>query len=66
MPFNSKFSNFVNYSVNEKLTATDSELDDYLKLPAESVQDPLKWWDDHSKIYPNLSQMALDYLSIPG
>jgi hypothetical protein len=65
-PFDSDFSNFVNYSVNEKSTADDSELDAYLKLPVESVQDPLKWWDDHRKIYPNLSRMALDYLSIPG
>jgi hypothetical protein len=57
---------FSNYSVNEKSTADDSELDAYLKLPVESVQDPLKWWDDHRKIYPNLSQMAMDYLSILG
>jgi len=66
IPFDSDFSNFVNYSVNEKSTADDSELDSYLKLPVESVEDPLKWWNDHRKIYPNLSRMVLDYLSIPG
>ena len=35
--FNSEFSNFVNYLVNEKLIATDPELDDYLKLLVKSV-----------------------------
>jgi hypothetical protein len=63
--FDSEFSAFANYSVNAKASAAPSELDDYLKLPVESVQDPLKWWHAHRRSYPNLSRMVLDYMSIP-
>ena len=47
-------------------TTRASEIDEYLRLPVESCRDPLKWWIDAQHIYPNLSRMALDYLSIPG
>ncbi|KAF5331114.1 hypothetical protein D9619_005956 [Psilocybe cf. subviscida] len=30
-----------------------------------SVKDPLKWWRKRVHLYPHLSRMALDYLSIP-
>jgi hAT family C-terminal dimerisation region len=43
-----------------------NELEEYLALPVEHVKDPVKWWYVNRKAYPNLSQMALDYLSIPG
>jgi hypothetical protein len=43
-----------------------NELDEYLQLPVKNVKDLLKWWVNNCKVYPNLSQMALDYLSIPG
>ena len=43
-----------------------SEIDKYLKLPVEHVKNPLKWWFNNRTTYPNLSRMALDYLSIPG
>jgi hypothetical protein len=43
-----------------------SKLDDYLNLPLERVQDPLKWWYNQRRVYPTLHRMALDYLSIPG
>jgi hypothetical protein len=43
-----------------------SEIDDYLRLPVEPVSDPLKWWNDNCHMYPSLSRMALDYLSVPG
>ena len=43
-----------------------SELNEYLRQPVESVRDPLKWWMHKRALYPNLSRMALDYLSIPG
>jgi len=32
----------------------------------ENVKDPLKWWIANKHIYPNLSRMSLDFLSIPG
>jgi hypothetical protein len=42
------------------------ELDDYLSQAIEKVRDPIQWWWDHRSVYPKLSQMAFDYLSIPG
>ena len=42
------------------------ELDDYLSLPIEKVRDPIGWWWEHKAMYPKLSAMAFDYLSIPG
>ena len=42
------------------------ELDRYLRADTEDdVTDPLKWWHKHADVYPHLSRMALDYLSIP-
>jgi hypothetical protein len=42
------------------------ELEQYLERPVEDVKDPLAWWSKNRVLYPRLSQMALDYLSIPG
>src|SRR6266478_3678755 len=42
------------------------ELDRYLSTDPEHVQNPLAWWHERRKMYPTLSRMALDYLSIPG
>ena len=42
-----------------------SEIDWYLSLDVKHVADPLLWWQEHKLIYPQLSRMALDYLSIP-
>jgi len=42
------------------------ELDDYLSQAVEKVRDPIAWWWDHWKVFPRLSAMAFDYLSIPG
>jgi hAT family dimerisation domain. len=64
--FDEEFSNYLICSVDEDDIATRSELDDYLKLPLERVQDPLKWWYNQRRVYPTLSRMARDYLSIPG
>lgn len=58
------FNNFGNLSV--KQSPGKGELDEYLRAPVENVPEPLKWWLNNSHIYPNLSRMALDYLSIPG
>ena len=43
-----------------------SELEKYLNMDPEAVEDPLLWWFEHKHVYPRLSRMALDYLSIPG
>ena len=42
------------------------KLDEYLSQAIEKVRDPIAWWWDHQKVYPRLSAMALDYLSIPS
>jgi len=43
-----------------------SEVDRYLSSDVKHVTDPLAWWHARRSMYPQLSQMALDYLSIPG
>ena len=42
------------------------ELDRYLSTDPEHTDDVLLWWTERKHIYPFLSRMALDYLSIPG
>jgi hAT family C-terminal dimerisation region len=42
------------------------ELERYLSTDPEHVIDVLKWWSERKNMFPCLSQMALDYLSIPG
>ena len=46
--------------------STSDELQHYLSTDAEDVTDGLTWWYERRKIYPELSCMACDYLSIPG
>jgi hypothetical protein len=53
------------------LTApTQKELQDelywYLSTNPEMVEEVLMWWHEHRGMYPRLSCMALDYLTIPG
>lgn len=42
------------------------ELSCYLAEDTEIVDNALKWWTGKTYLYPRLSRMALDYLSIPG
>ena len=42
------------------------EIELYLRSHVEVAPDPLEWWHKRRAVYPNLSRMALDYLSIPG
>lgn len=42
------------------------ELARYLGTDPEQVKDVLLWWNEQKPMYPHLSRMALDYLSIPG
>ena len=42
------------------------ELDRYLSTDPEHVVNALAWWAERKDAYPQLSRMALDYLTIPG
>ena len=42
------------------------KLDRYLSTDPEHTADVLLWWAERKHLYPCLSRMALDYLSIPG
>lgn len=45
----------------------DDELARYLAEPVDAtVNDALAWWHSKQLVYPRLSRMARDYLSIPG
>ncbi|EMD32854.1 hypothetical protein CERSUDRAFT_160869 [Gelatoporia subvermispora B] len=44
---------------------TRDELDRYLAADCESTSDTLRWWQERRHIYPRLSRMAMNYLSIP-
>lgn len=49
-----------------RVSEKGNEIERYLAVPIEDTNDPLVWWADHRALYPRLSHMALDYLSIPG
>lgn len=51
-----------------KPTELRDELARYLSTDPEQVKDVLLWWHESNRasIYPHLSRMALDYLTIPG
>ncbi|THH17103.1 hypothetical protein EUX98_g9192 [Antrodiella citrinella] len=60
---------FINMPALAKIndTAVMNELDHYLKQPREDAgENALKWWYNHRTMYPCLSRMARDYLSIPA
>jgi hypothetical protein len=48
-------------------TAIQDELAMYLSTGRDlRIVDGLRWWYEHKHLYPHLSRMAIDYLSIPG
>jgi hAT family C-terminal dimerisation region len=50
-----------------KAAAHRDELEKYLSTERElNVDDGLLWWYERKHVYPRLSRMAMDYLSIPG
>ena len=53
-------------SSSSKTVELRSELDRYLSIDTEVVDNVLLWWWERKSVYPCLSRMALDYLSIPG
>jgi len=60
-----RLGGFSNISVGKKASLCNA-LNQYLWLTVENVKDTLTRWFDNHIAYPNLSHMALDYLSIPG
>ena len=55
-------------SLDTPQAARQSEIDRYLATDPDTkvVTDPLLWWFEHKHVYPRLSCMARDYISIPG
>ena len=47
-------------------SSMDDELQHYLAADIEDVTDGLIWWYERHAIFPWLSCMAWNYLSIPG
>ena len=56
---------FGDISLGKRMADRD-ELDEYLAQPVEHVADALMWWRNKRHVFPKLSKMAADYLSIPG
>lgn len=59
------FDNLPSLSVPTQKKYCD-ELDQYLGSDIEVVDDALAWWYEWQDMYPHLSRMALDHLTIPG
>ena len=56
------------YDSDENEFAQRNEYDTYCASPPINVVDALHWWLEptQQKAFPNLSRMAIDYLSIPA
>ena len=59
------FDNLPTLSAPTKNSLED-ELTCYLAAPTEHADNPFLWWHKRHAVYPHLSQMAHNYLSIPG
>lgn len=55
-------------SSDEEAEEKPDELDRYLATECDrnAPDDALLWWWEHRHVYPRLSRMAADYLTIPG
>lgn len=42
------------------------EFDQFLATNPAYIKDALAWWYERQRIYPWLSRMVMNYLSIPG
>ena len=62
---NNIFDTLPSLSAPAKAAFTD-ELMRYLTAPTEATCDPLLWWVEKQAVYPCLSRMARNYLSVPG
>uniref|UniRef100_A0A667YW07 BED-type domain-containing protein n=1 Tax=Myripristis murdjan TaxID=586833 RepID=A0A667YW07_9TELE len=55
------------YHVEEQEENSESELEQYLSLPAIPLEaDPLEWWKKHEQQYPIMSRLARKFLCIPA
>jgi hypothetical protein len=65
-----KFNFFSIYGDTEEDVRPSEELDKVFQLKASgfgrSIMEPVQWWKNHQDIYPNVSRLARDILSIPG
>ncbi len=59
------FDNLPSFRAPNDAELSD-ELERYLSTDVEDVQDPLQWWTDRKSQFPNLSRMAIDFLTLPG
>lgn len=58
---------FSDDELDEPTRNDHDELDRYLNTDVDrKVDDPIVWWLDHQHMYPRLSRMALDFLTVPG
>ena len=64
--FSTDIFNVFDDTAPPTLAELGDELDCYLQTPIEHAPDAIKWWVDRRAMYPKLSRMALDYLTIPG
>jgi len=61
---NNMFDNLLNTAPTSSYEC--DELECYLATDVEDVKDGLAWWYERHAMFPHLSCMAQDYLSIPG
>ncbi|CAB5188246.1 unnamed protein product [Rhizophagus irregularis] len=65
--YNSSDEDLVSHISKWRCIESISEFDRYLNADqAQALCDTLNWWKRHEKEYPNLSNMAKDYLRVPG
>ena len=57
---------FDNIMDTAPTSSSDDELQRYLAADIEDVKDGLMWWHERRAMFPQLSCMACNYLSIPG
>jgi hypothetical protein len=64
-PASNMFDELPAFAIPKSFQA-DDELASYLRTETEFVKDVLQWWHSKAHIYPRLSRMAVDHLTIPG
>jgi hypothetical protein len=67
-PPKSGFLQYLNQQMAPEAVVLGDEYKSYCAQPCINVRDARKWWleDTQQKLYPNLSKLALDILSIPA
>ena len=54
-------------SPHQEQQGVASELQSYIQCAnLDSEEDPLDWWREHKRLYPQLSKLAKKYLCIPA